>query len=617
MDPGARRLHEPLRLAGAGLLLAAGYPGGPLSFLPPVLLWPVVAGALVAGWRAWSEAAPDRLLEGALAGLVLLTFALLKLPGLRASWTDDNVYFYLATRVAAGEVPYRDFFFAHPPVHLAVPALAFRLAGFSVGLAKALPVVAQGLAGYLLWRALRPASRVLALTALALHLLAYQVLMGASDLDGENLATCLLMAGLLAAAAARPALAGGLAGLAVGTVLYAAAGVGAVAVAVALQGRRALLRFAAGLGTTVALVLGGALAAGGARFLEAVFGFHAAKAPAAGRAAVLGAGGLLDAFGGWVHNLRLDLAGPAAVRAVALHATILVAAALGAAALLAALVRRPEPGGPTRLRPGTPEGAAAVGLAGVVLFVLQGAALPERYPFYDVPAFPSLAMLGGYAALAAWRALLRPGAGRAARAWLAAGLLAFAVHPLLASAAQARAFPEEARRQGEVVDYPWRDPDALAGLSQVSRRLLWSERRLRGELQPAWRHALWNKGQGFSTAWAIADLVRAGSEPGETLTGASTLAPLVALLAGRRMAAGEADTNQKRFATGSLRDDDLLARALADRVRFVLAAPRSHFGEALLDGDPGWSARFARASVVEDPALSRAGPVRLVLYRRR
>ncbi len=353
------------------------------------------------------------------------------------------------------------------------------------------------------------------------------------------------------------------------------------------------------------------------RFREAVFGFHAAKAPSAGRAAVLGADGLLDAVGGWLHNLATDLSGPGALRSAAFHAPVLLAALLGAAALGAALWRSTGEGRLERLRPGTPEGAATVGLAGVVLFVLQGAALPERYPFYDVPAFPFLATLGGYAALAAWRALRPEVAGLGPRAWLAAGAMAFAAHPLLAVVAQARAFPEEGRRRGEVVAYPWRDPDALAGLAQVSRRLLWSERRVRGEPEPAWRHALWNKGQGFSTAGALAELVRAGSEPGETITGASTLAPLVALLADRRMAAGEADTNQKRFATGSLRDDDLLARALADRLRFVLAAPRSHFGEALLDGDPEWSARFARATVVEDPALSRAGPVRLVLYRRR
>jgi hypothetical protein len=196
-------------------------------------------------------------------------------------------------------------------------------------------------------------------------------------------------------------------------------------------------------------------------------------------------------------------------------------------------------------------------------------------------------------------------------------MAAFACHPLLAAVAQGRAFPEEARARGEEVLYPWRDPEALAGLGRVSRALFWSDRRVKGEPEPAWRHYLWNKTLAFSTAREIAAQVRAGSAPGETLTGASMMAPLVALLADRRMAAGEVDTNQKRFTTGSLRDDDFLDRVLADRVRFVLAAPRSHFTEALMEGDPRWASRFARDRVFEDAWLSRAGPVRLVLYRRR
>jgi hypothetical protein len=364
-------------------------------------------------------------------------------------------------------------------------------------------------------------------------------------------------------------------------------------------------------------VLGGAWAAGGRGFLEGVFGFHAAKLPAAGRAAVLGAGGLAAGASGWLHNLALDLSGPAALRSISFHAPVLAAALLGTAALAAALLRREGPPLRDRLAPSTPEGVAAVGLVGVAFFAAQGAALPERYPFYDVPAFLFLAALGGYAALAAWRALVLPDAPGAARAWAAAGIAAFALHPLLAAAAQARAFPDEARGRSEEVVYAWRDPEALVGLGRVSRALFWSERRVRGEPEPPWRHYLWNKTQAFSTAHDIAAHVRAGSAPGETLTGASMLAPLVSLLADRRMAAGEVDTNQKRFATGSIRDDDLLDRVLADRVRFVLAAPRSHFGEELMERDPRWASRFARDRVFEDSGLSRAGPVRLVLYRRR
>lgn len=597
--------------AAAGLVVAAALPAGPLAFLPPPARWPLVVAALALAARPGSPRRAERAAEVLAVGATLATYALLKLPGLHASWTDDNVYFHMAVRVAGGELPYRDFFFAHPPLHLAVPALAFRLAGFSIPLAKALPAVAQGLAGLLLWRAARRASRLLAVAALALHLTAYQVLMASADLDGANLATAWLMAALLAATAGRPLLAGALAGLGLGTVLYAAAGVVAVGIACALRGRRAAARFAAGLAASLVAVLGGGLAAGGGAFLDGVFGYHAAKVPAPGRDAVLGAGPLA-ALSGWIHNLAADAVGPGALRSFALHAPLHLAAGLGAIALTAALARRRR--GPRPAERDPAEDLALVALAGLVLSAAQGAALPDAYAFYAVPAFPWLALLGAYAAERAWQAIRAPGP---ARAWAAAGIAAFALHPVARGAAERAAFPEEGRRAGERVAYAWRDPDALAGAARATRTLLWKDHRVRGHPEPPWRLALWNKQQAFSTAGEIAARVREGSAADETLVGGSMVAPLVALLAERRLAAGEVDTNEKRFVTGSLEDGDLLRRALADRVRFVLASPRSHFTEALLEADPRWSARFVRDRAFLDPALSRAGPVRLVLYRRR
>jgi hypothetical protein len=419
------------------------------------------------------------------------------------------------------------------------------------------------------------------------------------------------MAALLAAASGRPLAAGALAGGAVGTVLYAAAGAGAVGVACALRGRRAAARFAAGLAAAIAGVFGASLALGGRAFLDGVFGYHGAKAPAAGRAAVLGAGPA-DAAAGFLRNLGADLAGPAAVRSLAFHAPLHLAAALGAAALAASLAARRR--APARAELPAADALALAAVAGTLLAAAQGAVLPHAYAFYGVPAFPWLALLGGYGAWRAARALRAPGR---ARAWAIGGLAAFALHPLVRAAADRAAFPEEARRAGERVEYPWRDPDALAGPARVTRALLWKDHRVRGAPEPPWRHALWNKAHAFSTAEEIAAHVRAGSAADETLAGGSTLAPLVALLAGRRLAAGEVDTNEKRFAAGSLDDADLLRRALDDRIAFVLASPRSHFTEALLERHPGWSRWFVRDRAFLDPALSRAGPVRLVLYRRR
>jgi hypothetical protein len=437
--------------------------------------------------------------------------------------------------------------------------------------------------------------------------------MTASEMDGANIAMAFTMAALLAVVAGRPALGGGLAGLAAATALYAGAGVGAVAVASFLRGRRVALWFGTALAGSLALIMGTAWAVGGDGFLAGVFGYHALKAAGAGRAATLSAGGLGAAVAGCLHNLGVDLAGDGAVRSLALHAPILCASAVGGLALAGALLRRarrsPDPAGATAAID-----LGLVGAAGAALSAVQQAGLAEVYPFYSTPAFPWLALLGGYGAWRAWQASSGP---PRVMAWVAAGLVGLALQTPLARWAEGRAFPEESRGAGERVEYAWRDPEVLVGLSHLSRSLFWDDHRVRGTPVPGYRQALWNEQYAFSTLREVAARVRAGSRPDETMAGGSMIAPLVALEAGRRLAAGEVDTNQKRFAAGLLTDADLLRRALADHVRFVLASPRSHFTEQLMERDPGWSAHFEQDAVFLDPALARSGPVRLVLYRRR
>ena len=36
---------------------------------------------------------------------------------------DENVYYYMGKLISEGKVPYRDFFLAHPPLHIYIIAL--------------------------------------------------------------------------------------------------------------------------------------------------------------------------------------------------------------------------------------------------------------------------------------------------------------------------------------------------------------------------------------------------------------------------------------------------------------------------------------------------------------
>ena len=199
----------------------------------------------------------------------------------------------------------------------------------------------------------------------------------------------------------------------------------------------------------------------------------------------------------------------------------------------------------------------------------------------------------------------------------AALVVAFCLHVPIAHAIHDSIWPEELRDRGQIATYTWRDPSVLAGPAQLTRARFFRDRRTKGEPNPPYLHYLWNKSLAFSKAGEIAEYVKASSAPDETITGASTLAPLVALLADRRIAADEADTNNKRFRSGLLSDRDFWGRVCADRLKFVLTAARSHFTEELMDKDPTARRFFVRDRAFDDPLLRHFRPEHFVLYRRR
>ncbi len=619
-------------------------PSHPLAFLPPVLAWPAYLGG--AAWVAIRAALDSRVwalpldrfawvFEALALVLVLGSYVLLKLPGLHASGTDDNIYYYMAVRFGEGAWPYRDFFFSHPPMHLVVPTLVFQAAGFSVGTAKLIPAVAQGLAGVFLYLAVRRASRTLAAVVLLMHLLAYQVLMGSTDMNGENLMTLFLMSALYCAVSGRPLSSGVLSAAAVSCGLYATAGVAALAVAAAASSRRVLARFGIGLGAALLVINLPFVIVGGANYFEGVFTYHLAK-PIKG-------GGRWPVFSSWnpfsmgralFHNLGVWLGSQEFRKSLYFHAPAFAAAGVALAGLAGRALwgwfwSGPEPRkGDTRvldswqavltprdLLSGSPAGLVKIAVLAVVLFTFQWAALNEVYDFYLVPMMAFLAVPAGYAL---WSACdrVRVGPGWRGIAWplLAVGL--FWLHVPWAAWLGDRLWPDEARARGQVVTYDWRDPDILAGPAQVTRALFFAESRRKGEVTPYYRHYLWNKRLAFSTAQEIADYVRATTDPDETLTGASTLAPLVALLADRRLAGDEADTNAKRFKSGVLSEAAFFERVCSDRVRYIVSARRSYFHDDFMSKNPVVREFFARDRTFVDKKLQHFKDFPIILYRR-
>ena len=355
------RLH---RAAGAILLAVALLP--PLGQLllhaagaAPVaasrLAWSLAASLAGFGilWKAIPRLAADGLAarpgrrEGiALAGLfpagLLLAYVAVKLETAGLSAGDENIYFYDVLLFTRGSLPYRDFFFAHPPLHLVIPGLLCLVTGFSLTALKLLPLIVSAMTGLVVWDTVRrPFGAVGGAAAMVAWLFALEQLQASSNLTGVNLTVLFMALSLWSVVRNRPLGGGLLAGAAVCTGVYAAPLLAAVPLVLAFRDPKGLLRFLAGALGIALLINLGFRALAGPGYWEQVYLFHTLKPvdPAQVKAGWLA---LRNADWAWLAALwTLVVAGGALRRPVEARLTRLGltrGAMLGLAAAGAALV---------------------------------------------------------------------------------------------------------------------------------------------------------------------------------------------------------------------------------------------------------------------------------------
>ena len=470
-------------------------------------------------------------------GVGLAGFLALKCYSLQPHRSDEGIYFYLAQRVCDGGRLYRDLFFAHPPLHLFFPVLFTALFGYSFALLKLLPSFAGAAQGVLVFFIARRAfdSELAGCVAAYGLWFSENFLKASSYLTGINQADALFCAALLLVLYRRPLAAGLLAGAAQMTLLQVTPVVVGLALFVFLWDRRDGLLFAAGIGALLLAIhlLGAAL--GGAAFFEQVYLYHLNK---------VGSGGL-RAFSSLVTEEPVLFFGGAA--------------ALGLSSLEAREQSR---------RVLVMLGALAV--LQCALMVLR----PSAFPFYFQPAFPLLALATGWAvAHGVARARRRESSprARALGVVLAAGVILGPLllqRPLLA-ALSPRRFWQNATYSHQ---YLWRDAPILGPLNGVIRAVWWRDVRRPGDLPFAPTEYLWNLSRGFDSYPALIAAVREESAVGDSIFGDSTSLPLVALGAGRRIAADFADTNLQRFVSGTTSPEATIAALEAAPPTLVLGA---------------------------------------------
>ncbi|MBI5488545.1 MAG: hypothetical protein HY905_14525 [Deltaproteobacteria bacterium] len=232
-------------------------------------------------WKnAWKRIDPVVAAEWASVVLIALFYAAFKTYSMWVHDGDEHIYFAMAQAVVRGKMPYWDFFFAHPPVHLLVPALLFAVFGFSYNLALWIAPLASLAAGLAVWRLVRRfGPGWVGVLAMLLFLFGRTVVQSSSHLTGVNIGLMFLCWGAERLAADKPKTGGVLLALSVLTGLYfLPASVGVLALYAFYRPRRSLGALAAflllGLGVAVIFQI-----ATRGQFLEQVFFFQRAKDP--------------------------------------------------------------------------------------------------------------------------------------------------------------------------------------------------------------------------------------------------------------------------------------------------------------------------------------------------
>ena len=130
--------------------------------------------------------------------LFMFSFILIVLKGLvTAQPGDENVYYYMGKLISEGNVPYRDFFFAHPPLHTYLIALIYKISGFNIIVLKLIPLISTLITAFFIFKIAKGKfGNLEALMSSLLFLFSYSVMFNSVFSFGVNLATMFLVVGV-------------------------------------------------------------------------------------------------------------------------------------------------------------------------------------------------------------------------------------------------------------------------------------------------------------------------------------------------------------------------------------------------------------------------------------
>ena len=128
--------------------------------------------------------------------IVIIIYAILKLGSVNYSYSDENAYFYMGKLVSEGLIPYKDFFFSHPPLQIVLFAIMYKIAGFNFFLLKFSSTIAIIISAFFLFKLVKKIFDGIApLISIILFLFSYDSLRFSSYPLGVDLATMFIVIG--------------------------------------------------------------------------------------------------------------------------------------------------------------------------------------------------------------------------------------------------------------------------------------------------------------------------------------------------------------------------------------------------------------------------------------
>jgi 4-amino-4-deoxy-L-arabinose transferase-like glycosyltransferase len=225
----------------------------------------------------------DKKKEWRLFIALICIFILVQLKGLdNFNPGDEHVYIYMGKLISQGKFIYKDFFNSHPPIHILLTGLLYRIFGFNNVIFKLIPLISTIVTSFFLFKLMKEKfSREAAFVALLLFLTS-DVLKFSTYSLGVNLSLALLMSGLYYLYNNRLFLCGALMGLACLTGLYSLPVVLTTALVLFLSDKKRILSFSLGFAIFFGLINIIFLLIAGSSYWASVYQYHLMKPPVQG-----------------------------------------------------------------------------------------------------------------------------------------------------------------------------------------------------------------------------------------------------------------------------------------------------------------------------------------------